>query len=356
MKKEQLLEEIESALFNSKGKISYQDLKNLDHEEGTEIEENILFFNAMKDYADKKHFLSTLHSIQNNLPDTEEKTPGKVVSFFQKYKKVTAIAASIAGITAITITGVTNYFSPKTDESKIQQLSRDIEIIKKTQAVQSSRIKEVASKIPKGAVVKSGGSAFLIDTKGYFITNAHVLNGQGAIVTNTKGQDFKTSIVYVDQTRDLAILKISDKDFKPSKSLPYDIKRNKLDLGQDIFTLGYPRNEIVYNTGYVSAATGFDGDTSTIQVSMMANPGNSGGPIFNKEGQIIGVLSTRETKSEGVSFAIKANEIYQTLDDWKKSDTSAISLKLKESKSLKNTPRTSQIKELEDYIYLVKVY
>lgn len=325
--------------------------------------EDVRFLQALNQYGERKAVAQTIQDIyendptlQNLAPENSEAPTGKVVNLFAKYKKMTAIAACIAGLTALLITVTTLYISPDKNQSQLQQLSREVEQIKKAQAYQSSKIMEVASKIPKGAVVKSGGSAFLIDGKGYFITNAHVLNGSGAVVVNTKGQEFKTEIVFIDQTRDLAIIKITDKDFKPMKSLPYSLKRSKVELGQDIFTLGYPRNDIVYNTGYVSAATGFDGDTSTIQVAMIANPGNSGGPLFNKNGEIVGVLSTRETKSEGVSFAIKTNEIFQTLDDWKKTDTSSLNVQAVGSRHLAHLARTEQVKELQNYIYLVKVY
>lgn len=324
---------------------------------------DVHFLQAMDYYGSKKALVqtiqevyaedTTLHATEHHITEAPE---GKIVNLFAKYKKMTAIAACIAGLTALVITAITLYISPAKNQSELQQLSREVEKIKKTQAYQSSKIQEVASKVPKGMVVKSGGSAFLIDGKGYFITNAHVLNGSGAVVVNTKGQEFKTEIVFIDQARDLAIIKIKDKDFKPVKSLPYSFKRTKLELGQDIFTLGYPRNDIVYNTGYISAATGFDGDTSSIQVAMIANPGNSGGPLFNKNGEVVGVLSTRETKAEGVSFAIKTNEIFQTLEDWKKTDTASQSMQISSNKNLAHLARTDQIKELENYIFLVKVY
>ncbi|WP_447642826.1 MULTISPECIES: S1C family serine protease [Chitinophagaceae] len=336
-----------------------------DKSNGTSVsdKEDLQFLDAIDHYGAKKKIVQTLHDIYDkdassldSTSHTTEQAQGKVVNLFAKYKKMTAVAACIAGLTALLITVVTLYISPAKNQSQLQQLSRDVEKIKKTQAYQSSKILEVASKVPKGSIVKSGGSAFLIDGKGYFITNAHVLNGSGAVVVNTKGQEFKTEIVFIDQTRDLAVIKITDKDFKPYKSLPYSFRRTRLELGQDIFTLGYPRNDIVYNTGYISAATGFDGDTSSIQVAMIANPGNSGGPLFNKNGEIVGVLSTRETKAEGVSFAIKTNEIFQTLEDWRKTDTSSLNIQIPSNRNLARLSRTEQIKELENYIYLVKVY
>jgi S1-C subfamily serine protease len=121
--------------------------------------------------------------------------------------------------------------------------------------------------------------------------------------------------------------------------------------------LGYPKNEIVYNTGYLSARSGYDGDTSSVQLSLAANPGNSGGPVFNKNGDVVGILSTRETQLESVIFAIKSKKIYQVLDAWRTADTSAIShVKLASGKGLKGMDREKQIAKLEDCVFFVKVY
>ncbi|WP_163202633.1 trypsin-like peptidase domain-containing protein, partial [Citrobacter koseri] len=72
---------------------------------------------------------------------------------------------------------------------------------------------------------------------------------------------------------------------------PYIIRKSNADLGEEIFTLGYPRNEVVYGMGYLSAKSGYNGDTLSYQIQMSVNPGNSGAPVFNKVGDIIGVLS-----------------------------------------------------------------
>jgi len=107
--------------------------------------------------------------------------------------------------------------------------------------------------------------------------------------------------VKIDLERDLAIVKIDDPDFKPFSSLPYGFKKSGADLGEEIFTLGYPRDEIVYGEGYMSAKTGFNGDTLACQIAVAANPGNSGGPVINKNGEVVGILSTRQVQAEALS-------------------------------------------------------
>ncbi len=120
-----------------------------------------------------------------------------------------------------------------------------------------TRLNEIKSKVPINEVPTNGGTSFLIDGKGYLVTNAHVVAGSSTIlVQNNKGQEFKASIAHFNTEKDLAILKIDDQDFKSHSSIPYSIRKGSSDLGEPIFTLGYPRDEIVYNEGYLSAKTG----------------------------------------------------------------------------------------------------
>ena len=160
----------------------------------------------------------------------------------------------------------------------------------------------------------------------------------------------------MDPASDLALLKIDDEDFKPYNSLPYGISRNSADLGEQIFTLGYPRDEIVYGEGYMSAKTGFEGDTLACQIAVAANPGNSGGPVLNKNGEVVGILSTRQIQAQGVVFAIKSKNIFKAIDQLKATDSSFAGLKIQTVSSLKAMDRVQQIRKIEDCIFIVKSY
>jgi serine protease Do len=329
------------------------------------VVEHKLFLHHMNEYADVKNFRDSIHTIHSKLSATGEvrnsEEPegftGKVVQLWHRYRKVTAIAAAIACITALFISALAIYFSPSVDKTQLERLSRDIAVIKANQQVTNNTLKEVAEpKIPKGAIVKTGGTAFLIDGKGLLVTSAHVLSGSGAIVTDNNGNEYNSKILLVDQAKDLAILKIDDKDFKPVKNLPYAIRRNQPDLGEELFTLGYPRDEIVYNMGYLSAKTGYKGDTSSCQLSLTANPGNSGAPVFNNNGEIVGIITTRQTQAEDVVFALKSNNIFRLIDSLKTMDTSFKNVKLPLSSSLKKMDRVSQVKKAESYVFFVKAY
>lgn len=343
----------------------FEELRTTHQEIDQMVVEHKLFLHNMDEYADVKHFKDSLNNIHSKLAATgdirssEEPNgfTGKVVELWNRYKRVTAIAASIAGVTALFISALAIYFSPVADKGQLERLSRDIEVIKRNQQVTNNTLQQVAEpKIPKGAILKTGGTAFLIDGKGYLVTNAHVLDGSGAIVIDKDGRDYNSTILSIDRKKDLAVLKIDDEDFIPVNNLPYGIRRTQPDLGEELFTLGYPRDEIVYNMGYLSAETGYKGDTSSCQLSLTANPGNSGAPVFNANGEIVGIISTRQTQAADIVFALKSNNIFNLIDSLKSTDTSFRNIKLPRTSSLKKMDRVSQVKKAENYVFLIKTY
>jgi len=327
------------------------------------VVEHRLFLQQMDLYAGQKELMHSLHEVHNDLVEKgdiyeggELNTKGRVLQFWNKYKRVTGIAASIAGITALGISILVTQLTPTAPfKSDLQELSRQVKELDTKTKVLSAEIKR-SPKIPEKPNFTSGGTGFLIDRKGYLITNAHVLKGKGVVVSNNSGQELSATIVYKDDTTDLALLKIDDENFKPVATLPYAVKKGNFNLGAEVYTLGYPRDIIVYNSGYISATAGHDGDTASMQISLPANPGNSGGPVLNKNGEIVGILSTREKQAEGVVFAVKAKGIYQLLEDLKKNDTTYQNVKLPTISELRNMDREQQIKQVQDFVYQIKVY
>jgi S1-C subfamily serine protease len=249
-------------------------------------------------------------------------------------------------------------FSPaKHTKADLVKLDREINALKNQNKQQNKEINHIKQNIGATPTITytTGGTGFLIDPNGYLITNAHVIeNARNIAVQNASGKDLKVKVVYTDASRDLAILKIVDTAFTPMNSLPYAIRRSTGDIAEPVFTLGYPRNEIVYGDGYLAAKTGYDGDTVTCQIAVAANPGNSGGPIINRNGEVIGVLSTKQLTAEGVVFAIKSKYIHQALASLQE-DTAYRKVKLPASSSIKGLERTQQVKKISDYIFMVKV-
>jgi S1-C subfamily serine protease len=348
--------------MNSQERVYFEQLRKSNPEVDQLVVEHTLFLNQLNKFGDQKQFKAGLHEIHNELFEAgiiQHQAPkARVFDLFRKHKKILAVAASIAGFTALTIAGTVSYVSQKDNKAAVEQLRNEFkDVAKKANEVNQikNEIKKI-SKAPENIPARYGGTGFLIDGKGYLVTNAHVVNeASSLVVQNNKAQEFRAKAIYINQVTDIAILQIQDEDFKPFTTLPYGIRKSSVDLGEPLFTLGYPRTDIVYNEGYMSAKTGYNGDTMTCQIGVSANRGNSGSPVFNKNGEVIGIINARQTQAEGVVFAITARSIFNSIEEVKK-DTAFQGVKLSTSSSVKGMDRPQQVKKIEDCIFIVKSY
>ena len=154
--------------------------------------------------------------------------------------------------------------------------------------------------------------------KGYVVTNHHVANNARTIVLKfMQGEnlvEYSGETVLMDEEHDLAIIKINDSKFKGFGTLPYAVKTSLADVGESIFVLGYPLittmgDEIKLTTGIVSSHSGFEGNKSQYQISAPVQPGNSGGPLFDDNGNVVGIVNAKHTGAENVSYAVKATHL-----------------------------------------------
>ena len=347
-------------------RLHFENLRKTNAEIDQLVVEHTLFLQQMNHFGERKNIKATLNTIhvdlteQGKIDSMRLKGGAKVVYLWKRYKRVAAIAASIAGITALTISALVWVVSPK-PSGDLTELNRKMDNIQKEQNNQKAAVNTLKEQVntdnkqtQKPILFKSGGTGFLVDGKGYLITNAHIIrNSKNIVVINNKGDEFNAVVLSKDNAKDIAILKIDDKNFKTLSSLPYGISKNGSDVAEPIYTLGYPRNDIVYSEGYLSARTGFNGDTLSCQLGIAANRGNSGGPVFNHDGEIIGVISTKEIESEGVAFAIQSKYIFAAIEDLKK-DTVYQSLKLPVKSSVRGMDKKQQVKKIQEYVFMVK--
>lgn len=352
-------------------RVYFEGLRKSNPEIDQMVVEHTFFLQQMARFDDTRQFKAILNDTHIHLAEKgliqSPRLQGKarVVYLFNRYKRTAAIAASIAGITALSISAMVWSFSPGKNAitEDVQQLNKKITNLEDISRKQGKEINTVKNKIeaadaPPEIKYTTGGTGFLIDAKGYLVTNAHVIeNANYVAVQNASGKDLKARVVYTDTERDIAIIKIIDTAFKVPSAIPYTIKKLPTDIAEPIFCLGFPRNDndVVYGEGYLAAKTGYKGDTLAFQISIDANRGNSGSPILNHNGEVVGVLNARQTSIEGAVFAVQSKYIYNALAALQKSDTAYKNINLPSSSSLRGANRTQQVKRITDFVYMVKV-
>lgn len=166
--------------------------------------------------------------------------------------------------------------------------------------------------------VFSQGTCFLVDQKGYLLTNEHVVSGAEKISIKGIAGDFNTwhdaKVVAVDVGTDMALLKLIDESITFDET-PYTIKSESTLQGSKAFVLGYPLttamgDEIKITDGLISANSGYKGSLSQYQFSAAIQPGNSGSPLFNEQGEVIGLINSKLSGAESAGYAIKSSYIH----------------------------------------------
>jgi serine protease Do len=342
-------------------KVFFEELRKKNPEIDQIAAEHNFFLAELDKMSELKNLKHNLNLVESKLVNEgaisrrEGKTKAKVIYLWNRYRRTIAVAACIAVIVSLSTASFVSNYSEKKNvsvitplvDNKLNQFEHKLNQIE-------HKLNDASSVITKEKFEANfRATGFLVDANGYIITNAHVVvNAKNLIIENKKGEQFSAKAVYSNPATDLAILKITDTSFKKTSTLPYTFSKTSADLAEPIFTLGYPREEVVYGEGYLSAKSGFSGDTASYQISISVNPGNSGGPVINKNGEVIGIISSKETNADGVVFAIKSKNIYTALKEVKRDKDENI--KVSSENSLKGLKRVQQIKKLEDFVYKVK--
>ena len=200
------------------------------------------------------------------------------------------------------------------------------------------------------------GTGFAI-ADDYIVTNEHIINGATAISVKVLDNDnvkvFKGYVVASDKEHDLAIIKIVDKLFKGFGTIPYGVGMEVVDVGEDVFVLGYPMTqtmgeEIKLTTGVISSASGFKGDVSMYQISAAVQPGNSGAPLFDANGNVIGVVCAKHAEAENANYAIKMTYLYNLVKK------SGIGLKLDNKNKIKSKKLNKKVKSIKDFVFIIE--
>ena len=201
-----------------------------------------------------------------------------------------------------------------------------------------------------------GGSGFaLLD--GYIVTNYHVIKDANVICIQQNNNLVGFAEVYaVDKEHDLAILKMLKYSvLEWPITLPYRINTQIEKIGSDVFTLGYPLTDVMGNslklsTGVISSINGYKDDKNEYQISTPIQPGNSGGPLFDKNGSIIGVVNAKLLGGENVAYAIKASCLYDLIHGITSSSL------IPDSTFAMNLPLSEMVDILKDCIFNICCY
>lgn len=171
----------------------------------------------------------------------------------------------------------------------------------------------------------SAGSGFVLTSDGYVVTNHHVIDGASSIsVAFSDGTQMAATLVGSDATNDIALVKVDAGNLRPVTVGSSD----KLQVGEQVVAIGNALGELSFSltAGYVS---GIDRKISTdgtvlnmIQTDVAINSGNSGGPLFNAKGEVVGINSAKYSGTtssgasiEGISFAIPIDDVSAMLED-----------------------------------------
>lgn len=199
------------------------------------------------------------------------------------------------------------------------------------------------------------GTGFALNN-GYVVTNYHVIdNAKSIYIQGVKGdfvKKYKATIIATDKYNDLALLRIADDGFSSFGSIPYNVKTSVSDVGEEVFVLGYPLtstmgDEIKLTTGVISSKTGFQGDVSLYQISAPIQPGNSGGPLFDNRGNLIGIVNAKHKGAENVGYAIKTSYLNNLIE-------SSISTSILPSNNqIGGLPLTGKVKSLKNFVFMI---
>ena len=177
------------------------------------------------------------------------------------------------------------------------------------------------------------------------------------MVSNTSSvETYEAKVLCVDKVNDLALVQIIDKKFTPLKQLPYRIAPRSSEVGISIFSMGYPYakngmgDEVKITDGIISSKTGADGDIVHYQISAPIQPGNSGGPLFDKKGTVVGITSSGMKGLDNVGYAIKSVYLNNLID------SSPISIRDITSDIASGKDLPALIKIIRPYVVMVLIY
>jgi len=206
--------------------------------------------------------------------------------------------------------------------------------------------------------VSGSGTGWALSRQGHIVTNYHVIEGAKDIQVRGINGDFskthKAKVVIQDIVNDLAIIQIEQPNFVLQDRIPYTITTPQVSVGSNIFVLGYPLrstmgDEVKLTNGIISSRSGFQGDITNYQISAPVQPGNSGGPLFDDKGNIIGIVTAKHIGAENASYAVKASYLMKLIESMDSPPT------LLTTNTISSQSLADQVKTLRRFVYIIEV-
>jgi len=338
----------------------FEKLRGEDADVNTMVAEHKHFTNLIKQYGERLELERRLDEIHNEidvhaLEDELMVHPSWIIRTWRNHHSKISVAASIAIFAVLCTLFFTGYLSNK--QVNYGQLVGEIDKLKTRQ----SKLQSTVANLPLQRPVMSNpgnfrGTGFAISANGYIVTDNHVIQHADSVyVQAADGKSYRTKVIYTEPQNDIAVLEITDPSFKPLGALPYTFKKTETDLGEGVFTIGYPKDNIVLGTGFLTSSTGFRGDTTQYQISALLDYGHSGGPLLDSKGNIIGIVNGKQTRVEGAAFAVKTSYLLKAIKDIP-ADSLNKPININGKNVLAGLARPQQIKKLENYVFMVRVY
>ncbi|MBI5539960.1 MAG: trypsin-like peptidase domain-containing protein [Bacteroidia bacterium] len=322
---------------------------NADSDLKLQFEENILLFNNLQSLKVEKLSRKWFEEVEN------EKKNAKITDLNLRTRIMHYVAVAAVSIFAVAGTlYFSGWFSYRKHLQAYTQLGNNVTSLTNNQ----KSMWDAFFSPEKTEYTFTAGTGFAISSEGYIVTSFHIVKDFDSIIVVNNIDSlvrYHADLVYNNIESDVAILKISDSTFSSFGKIPYKFNNKNSELGEYVYTLGYSKRDVVFGEGSVSSFTGFNEDSSTIQVSIPSNPGNSGGPLLNTKGDIIGMLCAKNNEIDGATFAVRSDLLLSLVDSLNSKNKNE-QIVLPKYNNISTLDRPKQIKKIKSLIFRVEAY
>lgn len=314
-----------------------------------EFDRNYSLFRNLALLNQKKQFQRVFNEADSEIHSASGK---KSTKSLYRYLITYAGVAAVAVFSVLGTLYFTNWFSYKNHYRAYSQLGNNINVLTNYQ----KSLWDALFSSGKTEITITAGTGFAV-SPAHIITSYHIVKDFDYVYVSNRNNDtrYNARVIFKDKDSDIAFLEINDSAYIAPDAIPYSFYKKQALLGEPVFTLGFSKPDVVFGEGSVSSLTGYLDDSSSVQVSIPSNPGNSGGPLFNSKGEIVGMLCAKNFEKEGATYAIKSELIINLIDSLNKSSED-INILISKSSSLSGIERHKQVDRLRNYIFKIEAF